>query len=62
MKIRRVFGVNVNADNLKILDQYVIAPCSRSDVIDEIIAYVIKSPEFLKSLVDNKLEQIKNSI
>ena len=51
-----------NKDRIKQLDAIIIPPVSRSQVIDALLEYSLKSPEFLKALINNELEKINAKI
>ncbi len=48
------------------LDQYVIRPCSRSDVIDDVLGYILQSPYIIEAFVklrnDNMLSNAMRDI
>jgi metal-responsive CopG/Arc/MetJ family transcriptional regulator len=61
MSMMRV-SANLNKERVKQFDSFIIAPVSRSQVIDAIIEYTLKSPEFLKAIVNNEQDKINRLI
>ena len=55
-------SANLNKERVKQFDSFIIAPVSRSQVIDAIIEYTLKSPEFLKAIVNNEQDKINRLI
>ena len=57
--MRKTFSFNLEQDNISRLDQFVISPCSRSDLIDSLINYALQTPYVLESFVQSKLDEMK---
>lgn len=51
-----------NKERIKQLDDFIKPPVSRSQVIDAIIEYVLKSPDFLKQIINHEQEKIETKI
>lgn len=49
-------------ENIKQLDGFIVFPVSRSQIIDALIEYSLRSPEFLQALINNELEKINVKI
>lgn len=60
--MKKITTINVNADNLKVFDSYLVAPCGRSDLFDEVLSYIITSPQLLIHFVNKKNTEIKNYV
>lgn len=54
MKIQTL--VYLEQETRDALDKFVIRPCSRSDVIEDVMQYMMKNPDVLKSFVDSRNE------
>ena len=52
----------INRDRVKQLDSLIEFPVSRSQVIDAILEYSLRSPEFIKAIIDNEREKIERMI
>ena len=60
--MRKLITFNIEIESLKSLDAFVIAPCSRSDILNEIISYMLTNPETINHFVNSKMDQIKRVI
>jgi hypothetical protein len=60
--MKKNYTFYLEPEHVNQLNQIVIFPVSKSILLDEIIAYLMKSPWILEQLMTNKLEQIKNTI
>lgn len=56
--LKKNYTFYLNTDNITKLNQLIIYPCSRGNLMDEIINYLLKSPWIITELMNNKLEQI----
>ena len=52
----------INKERVKQLDQLIKFPVSRSQVLDAILEYCLKSPEFLRSIIEHEQEKINARI
>lgn len=59
--MRKATSINFDTDKLAILDQYIIRPCSRSDLINDIVGYILQSPYVLETFVKLKLDELNNN-
>lgn len=53
---------NLNKERVKQLDGFIIKPVSRAQVLDAILEYTLRSPEFLQAIVNNEQEKINRKI
>ena len=60
--VKKNYTFYLNTDNINKLNQLIVYPCSRGNLMDEIINYLLKSPWIITELRDNKLDQIKTII
>ena len=60
--LKKNYTFYLNTDNISKLNQLIIFPCSRGNLMDEIINYLLKSPWIITQLMDNKLAQINSII
>ena len=58
--MRKVITMNIDVDKLKVFDSYLIAPCGRSDLWNEIMGYMINNPTMLTHFVNKKNSEIEN--
>uniref|UniRef100_A0AAT9JGC7 ORF21 n=1 Tax=Nitrosopumilaceae spindle-shaped virus TaxID=3065433 RepID=A0AAT9JGC7_9VIRU len=49
-------------DNIKELDGFIKAPVSRSQVLNALLKQALRSPEFLKDLINSEQEKINSKI
>jgi len=52
--VRKQTLVYFETDLLSQFDQYVIRPCSRSDLLNDIIDYLMKNPHVINSFVERR--------
>ena len=57
-----IVSANLSKENIEQLDGFIELPVSRSQVLDALLSYALKSPEFLKAIINNELEKINNKI
>ena len=57
-----IVSANLSKENITQLDSLIELPVSRSQVLDALLSYALKSPEFLKALINNELEKINSKI
>ena len=55
-------SAHMKKENVKQLDSFIEFPVSRSQVLDAIVEYCLKSPEFLKQIINHELEKINVKI
>lgn len=60
--MRKVITFNVEKDQLTILDSYLVAPVSRSDLMNEILSYMLTNPGTINHFVNKKLDEIKTIV
>ena len=59
--MRRVTSLNLDTDKIERLDQYIKLPCSRSDVVNDILGYVLQSPYIIEAFVKMKLDELNRN-
>lgn len=57
--MRKIISINIDIEKVQRLDQYVIRPCSRSDVINDLIGFALNSPYVIEAFVKSKLDELK---
>ena len=57
--MRKPTSINFEIDHLQILKQYLIAPVSMSDLINDIAGYMIQNPSVINTFVERKLNEMK---
>ena len=55
-------GANLNRSRINQLDSLIKYPVSRSQVLDAILEYCLKSPEFLQAIINNEQDKINARI
>ena len=55
-------SAHMKKENIKQLDSFIEFPVSRSQVLDAILEYCLKSPEFLKDIINREQEKIDAKI
>lgn len=60
--MRKLITINIDVDSLTVLDSYLISPCGRSDLLNELISYMLSQPEYVKHFVGKKNTEIKNML
>ena len=55
-------SAHMKKENIKQLDSFIEFPVSRSQVLDAIVEYCLKSPEFLKDIINREQEKIDAKI
>ena len=57
--MRKPTSINFEIDTLQMLKQYLIAPVSMSDLINDIAGYMIQNPSVINTFVERKLNELK---
>lgn len=57
--MRKTFSFNLDIETINKIDQFVINPCSRSDLIESILTYTLQNSYILTSFVQTELDKIK---
>lgn len=60
--VRKTFSFNLEEDFISRLDQFVIRPTSRSDILNDLIQYALDNEPYLTAIVNNKLDSIKSHV
>ena len=55
-------SAHMKKENIKQLDSFIEFPVSRSQVLDAIVEYCLKSPEFLKQIINLEQDKINAKI
>lgn len=58
--MRKIITMNIDVDKLQVFDSYLVAPCGRSDLWNEIMGYIILQPNLLTHFVNKKNAEIQN--
>ena len=56
---RKIYSINVNEDNIKILDSFLVSAVSRSDIIDDLIGYCLQETSIIQHFVEKNLEAMR---
>lgn len=59
--MRKITSLNLDIDKIQLLDQYIKLPCSRSDVVNDILGYVLQSPYVIEAFVKSKLDELNHN-
>ncbi|HSA76377.1 MAG TPA: hypothetical protein VLE02_02415 [Nitrosarchaeum sp.] len=60
--MRKPITFHIDVDTLKVLDSYVLLPCCRSDLLNEIVSYMLTNPGTINHFVNKKLNEVKNML
>ena len=60
--MRKLITINIDIESLKVLDSYLQVPCGRSDLLNEIISYMLTNPGTIEHFVNKKLNEVKNML
>lgn len=60
--VRKTFSFNIEQDLISKLDAIVINPVSRSDVLNDLLEYALKSESYLESIVSNRLDVMRSLV
>ena len=52
----------IDKERVKQLDSFIEKPVSRSQVLDAIIEYCLKSPDFLRAIINHEQDKINTKI
>ena len=55
--MRKIISFNIDVDKLTVLDSYVQLPCTRSDLLNEIVGYMIDNPQTMSYFVTKRIDQ-----
>ena len=55
--MRKIISFNIDVDKLTVLDSYVQLPCTRSDLLNEIVGYMIGNPQTMSYFVTKRIDQ-----
>ena len=57
--MRKPTSINFEIDNLQQLKQYLIAPVSMSDLMNDITGYMLQNPSVINTFIERKLNELK---
>ena len=57
--MRKTFSFNLDIETINKIDQFVIKPTSRSDLIESLLTYALSNSYILTSFVQTELDKIK---
>ena len=60
--VRKIYSMNLDQDKIMRLDQMIISPCSRSDIVDDIIGFVLQSPYVIDAFIKSKLIEFESKV
>jgi len=60
--VRKPISINFELDNIKQLDVFIHPPVSRSDLINDILEYMLKNPDTIKHFVKTRQQQIEENL
>lgn len=58
--MRKIITMNIDIEKLQVFDSYLVPPCGRSDLWNEIMGYMILNPTMLTHFVNKKNSEIQN--
>ena len=56
---RKTYSFNLDIDTINKIDQFVISPTSRSDLVESSLIYLLQNSYILTSFVQTELDKIK---
>lgn len=59
--MRKIISANMDEEKISFIDSYVIRPCSRSDVLNDLIGYVMQTPSIIEHFVSQKNRELENN-
>ena len=59
---RKTYSFNLDIDTINKIDQFVINPCSRSDLVESLLTYALQNSYILSSFVQTRLDEIKTKV
>ena len=57
--MRKPTSINFEIDHLQQLKQYLIAPVSMSDLMNDIVGFMLLNPSTINTFVERKLNELK---
>ena len=60
--MRKLISFHIDADSLKVLDSYLLPPCGRSDLLNEIVGYMLTNPGTINHFVNKKINEVKTML
>lgn len=60
MNPRKIISLNLDVDVVQRIDQYVVRPCSRSDLVNDVLVYMMQNSGILEHFVREKNSQLQS--